>query len=134
MRGSETCQNRVPMEHTHSPDSGTQAGEQLAAVTNGIVKLFRDYYGRGPTKAKSYILDDRILVCVLEDTMTRVEKTLADNGQGHKVREVRLVFQEAMAHEFKQCVRDSLQREVVAYHSQLTLDPDLGFEFFVLGD
>ena len=134
MRGSETCQNHVPMEHTHSPDSGTQAGEQLAAVTNGIVKLFRDYYGRGPTKAKSYILDDRILVCVLEDTMTRVEKTLADNGQGHKVREVRLVFQEAMAHEFKQCVRDSLQREVVAYHSQLTLDPDLGFEFFVLGD
>ena len=122
------------MEHTHSPESGTQAGEQLAAVTNGIVKLFRDYYGRGPTKAKSYILDDRILVCVLEDTMTRVEKTLADNGHGDKVREVRLVFQEAMAHDFKQCVRDALGREVLAYHSQLTLDPDLGFEFFVLGD
>ena len=120
------------MEHTHSPEHGAQAGEQLAAVTNGIVKLFRDYYGRGPTKAKSYILDDRILVCVLEDTMTRVEKTLADNGHGHKVREVRLVFQEAMAHEFKQCVRESLGREVLAYHSQLTLDPDLGFEFFVL--
>jgi len=120
------------MEHTHSPEHGAQAGEQLAAVTNGIVKLFRDYYGRGPTKAKSYILDDRILVCVLEDTMTRVEKTLADNGHGHKVRDVRLTFQEAMAHEFKQCVRDSLGREVLAYHSQLTLDPDLGFEFFVL--
>ena len=122
------------MEHTHSPESGAQAGEQLAAVTNGIVKLFRDYYGRGPTKAKSYILDDRILVCVLEETMTRVEKTLADNGHGDKVREVRLVFQEAMAHEFKQCVRDSLGREVLGYHSQLTIEPDLGFEFFVLGD
>jgi len=109
-------------------------GEQLAAVTNGIVKLFRDYYGRGPTKAKSYILDDRIVVCVLEDTMTRVEKTLVDNGHGHKVREVRLTFQEAMAHEFKQTVRDNMHRDVVAYHSQLTLDPDLGFEFFVLGD
>jgi uncharacterized protein YbcI len=122
------------MEHTHSPESGTQAGEQLAEVTNGIVKLFRDYYGRGPTKAKSYLLDDRILVTVLEDTMTRVEKTLADNGHGAKVREVRLVFQEAMAHEFKQCVRDALGREVLGYHSQLTLEPDLGFEFFVLGD
>jgi len=122
------------MEHTHSPESDTQVGEQLAAVTNGIVKLFRDYYGRGPTKAKSYILDDRILVTVLEDTMTRVEKTLADNGHGDKVREVRLVFQEAMAHEFKQCVRDALGREVLGYHSQLTLEPDLGFEFFVLGD
>jgi uncharacterized protein YbcI len=122
------------MEHTHSPESETQVGEQLAAVTNGIVKLFRDYYGRGPTKAKSYILDDRILVTVLEDTMTRVEQTLADNGHGDKVREVRLVFQEAMAHEFKQCVRDALGREVLSYHSQLTLEPDLGFEFFVLGD
>ena len=122
------------MEHTPSPEAGTAAGEQLAAVTNGIVKLFRDYYGRGPTKAKSYILDDRILVCVLEETMTRVERTLADNGHGDKVRDVRLTFQEAMAHEFKQCVRDTMRREVVAYHSQLTLEPDLGFEFFVLAD
>ena len=122
------------MEHAHSPDAGVQAGEQLAAVTNGIVKLFRDYYGRGPTKAKSYMLDDRILVCVLEETMTRVEKTLVDNGNGDKVREVRLTFQEAMAHEFKQTVRDTLGREVVAYHSQLTFEPDFGFEFFVLGD
>jgi uncharacterized protein YbcI len=122
------------VEHTHSPEAEVRAGEQLATVTNGIVKLFRDYYGRGPTKAKSYILDDRILVCVLEETMTRVEKTLVDSGHGDKVREVRLTFQEAMAHEFKQTVRDALEREVVAYHSQLTLEPDLGFEFFVLGD
>jgi uncharacterized protein YbcI len=122
------------MEHAHSPEAGTHAGEQLAAVTNGIVKLFREYYGRGPTKAKSYVLDDRILVCVLEETMTRVEQTLVDNGHGDKVRDVRLTFQEAMAHEFKQVVRDSMDREVMAYHSQLTLDPDLGFEFFVLGD
>ena len=121
------------MEHAHSPD-GTQAGEQLAAVTNAIVGLFREYYGRGPTKAKSYLLDDRIVVCVLEETMTRVEKTLVDNGHGEKVREVRLAFQEAMAHEFKQCVREKMQRDVLGYHSQLTLEPDYGFEFFILGD
>jgi uncharacterized protein YbcI len=122
------------MEHPPFPEAVPRGGDQLAAVTNGIVKLFRDYYGRGPTKAKSYMLDDRILVCVLEDTMTRVEKTLVDNGHGAKVREVRLVFQEAMAHEFKQCVTDAMGCEVVAYHSQLTLEPDLGFEFFVLED
>ena len=122
------------MEHAHSPDAATQAGEQLAAVTNAIVGLFREYYGRGPTKAKSYLLDDRIVVCVLEETMTRVEKTLVDNGHGEKVREVRLAFQEAMAHEFKQCVREKMHREVLGYHSQLTLEPDYGFEFFILGD
>ena len=120
------------MEHTPTPETATRTGDQLAAVTNGIVKLFRDYYGRGPTKAKSYVLDDRIVVCVLEDTMTKVEKTLAENGHGDKVREVRLTFQEAMADEFKDTVTACMGRKVIAYHSQLTLDPDLGFEFFVL--
>ena len=120
------------MEHTPSPDAGIHAGEQLAAVTNGIVRLFRDYYGRGPTKAKSYLLDDRIVVCVLEDTMTKVERTLVDNGEGHKVRDVRLTFQETMADEFMGVVSDAMGRPVTAYHSQLTLEPDIGFEFFVM--
>jgi len=122
------------MEHIQSPDAGARAGEQLAAVTNGIVRLFREYYGRGPTKAKSYILDDRIIVCVLEETMTRVEQTLVENGNGDKVRDVRLTFQEAMADEFKAEVSRSMGREVIAYHSQLTLEPDIGFEFFVLDE
>jgi uncharacterized protein YbcI len=120
------------MEHAHSPDAAVSTGEQLAAVTNGIVKLFREYYGRGPTKAKSYLLDDRIIVCVLEDTMTKVEQTLVENGHGSKVREVRLVFQEAMAEEFKRVVAEQAGRKVISYHSQLTLEPDIGFEFFVL--
>lgn len=120
------------MEHAQAPEAGTRLGEQLAAVTNGIVRLFREYYGRGPTKAKSYILDDRIVVCVLEETMTRVEQTLVQNGNGDKVRDVRLTFQEAMADEFMGEVSRSMGREVLAYHSQLTLDPDIGFEFFVL--
>jgi uncharacterized protein YbcI len=121
------------MEPVEVPESGTRTGEQLAAVTNGIVRLFHEYYGRGPTKAKSYLLDDRILVCVLEDTMTTVEETLVQQGHGHKVRDVRLTFQEAMAEEFKRVVTDALGRPVMAYHSQLTLEPDIGFEFFVLG-
>jgi uncharacterized protein YbcI len=120
------------MEHAQSPDVGVHAGEQLAAVTNGIVQLFREYYGRGPTKAKSYILDDRIVVCVLEETMTQVEKTLVENGHGDKVRDVRLTFQGAMADEFKRQVSEGMGRNVIAYHSQLTLEPDIGFEFFVL--
>ena len=120
------------MEHTQSPDTTPQAGEKLAAVTNGIVKLFRDYYGRGPTKAKSYLLDDRIVVCVLEDTMTTVERTLAENGHSGQVRETRLRFQEAMAPEFMGVVTEAMGRGVVGYHSQLTVEPDIGFEFFVL--
>jgi uncharacterized protein YbcI len=107
-------------------------GEELAAVTNGIVGLFREYYGRGPTKAKSYLLDDAYVVCVLHHTMTTVEQTLVKTGQGRLVREVRLTFQEALADSFRGVVEEATGRRVATYHSQLTLDPDIGIEFFLL--
>ena len=122
------------MERTPTPDSVNRYGEQLAAVTNGIVQLFSEYYGRGPTKAKSYVLDERIVVCVLEDTLTTVEQTLVRNGHADMVRQVRLTFQEAMKDEFEGVVEKAMERRVAAYHSQLTMDPDIGFEFFVLED
>jgi uncharacterized protein YbcI len=109
----------------------TGAGEELAAVTTGIVGLFSEYYGRGPTRAKSYMLDDRYLVCVLRDTMTTVERTLAPSDPD-LVRQVRLTFQEAMAASFIRVVEEAIGRRVLTYHSQLTLDPDIGFEFFLL--
>ena len=119
-------------ERTTTTESVTSHGEQLAAVTNGIVQLFREYYGRGPTKAKSFLLDGYIVVCVLEDTMTTVEQTLVKNGNIDMVRQVRLTFQEAMREQFEGVVEKAMGRRVAAYHSQLTMDPDMGFEFFVL--
>jgi uncharacterized protein YbcI len=120
------------MEGIPTPDSVKRQGEQLAAVTNGIVQLFHEYYGRGPDKAKSYLLDDRIVVCVLENTMTTVEQTLFKHDHGDMVRQVRLTFQGAMSAEFKAVVEGAMGRRVASYHSQLTMDPDMGFEFFVL--
>jgi uncharacterized protein YbcI len=110
------------------------AGEELAEVTNAIVRLFSEYYGRGPTRAKSYLLDDRYLVTVLRDTLTTVERTLADTGQTDLVRRVRLTFQDAMADSFMGAVEAALGRKVAAYHSQILVEPDIGFEFFVLED
>ena len=120
------------MERTPATESVTTYGEHLAAVTNGIVQLFREYYGRGPNKAKSFLLDGYIVVCVLENTMTTVEQTLVKNGNSDMVRQVRLTFQEAMADQFKGVVEQAMGRRVAAYHSQLTMEPDMGFEFFVL--
>jgi uncharacterized protein YbcI len=109
-------------------------GEELAEITNGIVKLFSEYYGRGPTRAKSYLLDDSYVVTVLRDTLTTVERTLAEAGHGDQVRSVRITFQEAMADEFMGVVERALGRRVAAYHSQLLISADLGFELFVLDD
>jgi uncharacterized protein YbcI len=117
-----------------SGEIDTRHGEELAEVTNGIVGLFAEYYGRGPTRAKSYLLDDTYVVTVLRDTMTTVERTLADVGHGDQVRSVRLTFQEAMAGSFKGIVESAFGRRVVSYHSQLLIDADIGFEMFVLED
>ena len=74
------------------------------------------------------------MVTVLRDTMTTVERTLADGGHGDQVRSVRLTFQEAMADSFKARGREALGRRVASYHSQLLIDADIGFELFVLED
>lgn len=120
------------MDSAPTPDLTAGPGEELAEVTNGIVRLFSEYYGRGPTRAKSYLLDDSYVVTVLRDTLTTVERTLADTGHGEQVRRVRLTFQEAMADSFKGVVEEALGRRVVAYNSQLLIDADIGFEMFVL--
>ena len=120
------------MAYSEDPRHGI--GEAAAAVSNGIVRLFAEHYGRGPTRAKTYVLDDRFVITVIEDTLTTVEQTLVDSGREALVRDVRLTFQEAMADSFKAVVERELGREVVAYHSQIMFRPNIGFEVFVLGD
>jgi uncharacterized protein YbcI len=120
------------VEPARTADSEASHGEALAEITNGIVRLLSEYYGRGPTRAKSYLLDDTYVVCVLRDTLTTVERTLADSGHADQVRSVRLTFQEALADTFKAVVEQALGRRVVSYHSQLLIDADMAFELFVL--
>jgi uncharacterized protein YbcI len=102
-------------------------------ISNGIVGLMSEHYGRGPTKSKTYVVDRYVLV-VLEDLLTRAETTMVENGREHLVREMRLVFQSDMAAEFKGVVERALGRRVLTYHSQVTFHPPLGFEIFVLED
>jgi uncharacterized protein YbcI len=118
------------------PDRGAQAGprpgEELAAISNGIVGLFREYYGRGPTRAKTHMLEDRYVVTILGESMTTVERTLAERGELDLVRHVRLTFQTQMSDAFKAVVEEATGRKVAAYHSQILPDVDVGFEFFLL--
>jgi uncharacterized protein YbcI len=108
-----------------------QLGGRLAEVSNAVVGIFRECYGRGPTKAKSYIFDN-YLITVLEDILTTVERTLVDNGEEDLVRRVRLTFQAAVSDLFIEAVEKAMGRKVLAYHSQVTFHPACGFEIFVL--
>jgi len=107
------------------------SGSKLAEVSNAVVQIFRECYGRGPTKAKSYQFDNYV-VTVLEDIFTTVEQTLVKNGEDDLVRRVRLTFQEAVRDRFIDAVSEVLGRKVVGYHSQVVVDPPTGFEFFIL--
>jgi uncharacterized protein YbcI len=108
-------------------------GERLAAISNAIVNIFAECYGRGPTKAKTYSFDNYLLT-VLEGILTTVERTLVEKGEEDLVRKVRLTFQEATSERFTSAVEEIAGREVVSYHSQVTFDPPLGFEIFVLAE
>jgi uncharacterized protein YbcI len=107
------------------------SGEVLAGISSGIVGLYREHFGKGPTKAKTYALDD-IVVCVLRDGLTRVERTLFAEGRADSVREMRAAFQDAVADKFKAVVEELTGREVIAFMSQAHVNPDLAIEVFFL--
>jgi uncharacterized protein YbcI len=106
-------------------------GEVLAEVSNAVVRLLHDHYGRGPTKAKTYAADQYLLT-VLEDTLTTAERTLVAAGRQDLVREARITFSEALSEEFRLAVARATGRSVIAYHTQLTFDPERLFMVFVL--
>jgi uncharacterized protein YbcI len=106
-------------------------GPKLAQVTNAVVGLHRSHYGKGPTRSKSYLIDD-VLICVMRDVFTTVERTLVEAGEPDKVRETRLAFQDAMRDRFTEAVEQVLERRVVGFTSQVLLDQDIAIEVFVL--
>lgn len=103
----------------------------LSAVSNQMVHLHKRYYGKGPTKARSYYVGD-LLVCLMRGGFTRAEETLIESGRGDLVHEQRGEFQEALRHEFIEAVADATGRRVQAFMSTTHQDPELICEIFVL--
>jgi uncharacterized protein YbcI len=106
-------------------------GEVLASISTGLVRLHSRYYGKGPTKAKTYLVNDTI-VCILRGGFTTVERTLIDDGNVEAVYQIRRSFQQAMEGQFTTVVEGAMDRKVIAYMSQIHQDPDLAVEIFVL--
>jgi uncharacterized protein YbcI len=102
-----------------------------ADISNAMVGLKKEYYGKGPTKAKTYINDNYVL-CVLQGGLTRNEETLLAAGEEMLVRQFRLRFQEAMADATTEAVERLTGCRVLGYHSQIVFDPEYAFEIFVL--
>jgi uncharacterized protein YbcI len=102
-----------------------------AEISRSAVQLLRAYTGRGPTRARTTINSDSVMV-VLGDTLTKGERRLVESGKAARVREVRHDFQIVMREELVAMVERTLDRKVIAFMSDNHLDPDLAVEVFIL--
>ena len=112
-------------------DARRRHGDELTAISDGLVTLLKEFYGRGPTQAKSYYQDD-LVVCVLRGGFSQVEQTLLDGGRGSAVIEQRMAFQELMRDRFEDVVEKATGRKVIGFMSGNQQDPDLMCEVFIL--
>ena len=116
-----------------APQSPTIDDELLAAVTRSMVVLHERYHHRKPVTAKTQLLGDDLLVCVLGGVYTDVEKTLIELQHSTTVQETRSEFQAAMQHKFIDEVERLTGRPVLAFISNSHVGPDLEIELFMLG-
>ena len=89
----------------------------------------REHYGRGPIKAKTYVLDN-LIVCVLSDGFTAIERTMVDGGEPERVLEMRRDFQRMMKERYSRMIEELTGRKVLAFLSQAHVEPDITMEIF----
>jgi uncharacterized protein YbcI len=106
-------------------------GSLAAAISRATVRIMAEYTGRGPTKARTSIRDDVVLV-LLQDTLTKGERTLLAGGEAQFVLEARSRFQMTMREDLVAAIEMLTERKVIAFMSANHIDPDMGAEVFVL--
>jgi uncharacterized protein YbcI len=100
-------------------------------ISRRAVQVLREYTGRGPTKARTVINHDSVLI-LLGDTLTKGERKLAENGKAEHVVHTRQQYQGVMRDDLVQVVEEHTGRKVIAFMSDNHIDPDYGAEVFVL--
>jgi uncharacterized protein YbcI len=122
------------MDEAQKAPAGAEArlggGQLLAAISNRIVQIQREHYGRGPMKAKTYALDDLVVVVMRGTGFTPLEKTMLDSGDPERIVEMRHEFQHMMTKRFTDTIEELTGRRVLAFLSQAHVEPDLSIEMF----
>ncbi len=114
-----------------SQEASAPRGEAAQAISNAVVRLLRDYTGRGPTQAYTTITETHVLV-VLRDTLLKGERILVNDGHVDAVIDMRRRFQKAMRSDLIAAVVEHTGREVIAFLSDHHVDPDIAAELFIL--
>jgi uncharacterized protein YbcI len=116
---------------TSTTETPPPAGSMTAAISNAVVQIMAEFTGRGPTKARTTIHDDVVLI-LMHDTLTKAERSLLKSGQADLVLETRQRFQMTMRDELIGAVERLSHRDVIAFMSTNHAEPDMAAEIFVL--
>ncbi len=115
-------------------DPEVEKGQSLLSrISTEMVRAQKEYFGKGPTQAKSYFLDD-MLIIVMRGGTTTAERTMLDFGQEDKVRDFRQTFENQMTEKLTGMIEELTGRKVLAYQSQILFKPDRVVELFVFDD
>lgn len=117
-----------------APTQPLEGDELLAAVTDAMVALHERYHHRAPVSAKTQMLGEDLLACVMGGVYTEVEKTMIELQRGTVVQETRSAFQQAMQQRFIDEVERLSGREVIAFISNSHVGPDMEIELFMFRD
>ena len=112
-------------------DGPTGDGALAAAISRGVVRLFSERTGRGPTKARTTI-DGALVVVVMRDNMTQGERALVERGKESEVLQLRRAFQETMSEDLVAVIEHLTERKVQAFMSANHSRPDAAAEIFLL--
>jgi uncharacterized protein YbcI len=112
-------------------DRTPRARDLRQAISDALVRVSADFIGRGPTRAKTYINGD-VVFCVMEDTLTRGERSLMADGDGEAVRQMRRRFQDAMRRQVCTAVEALTERKVMSFLSDNDIDAETAIEVFIL--
>lgn len=124
--------NSVSPSRDGAASSDGRSGSPLLQISNAMVRLYKEAYGRGPTKARAQFAGPDTLVILLEDTMTVVDRNLAAMGEHERLRESRLFFQHALEDQFRAVIENTLGRRTVAFISGIDSRHDVAIEVFTL--
>src|SRR3954469_14627132 len=102
------------------------------ALSNEMVRLYKDLFGRGPTKARTYFAGPDVVICTLENTLTPAERSMAEMGEHQRLRDVRLFFQHSREQDFREAVERITGRRVRAFVSGMDTKEDIAAELFYL--
>ena len=116
---------------TNSGDTATAHHPSLQEISRTMVKIYKEQFGRGPTKARSNWAGDDILVCILEETLTPAEQNMVKMGEHQRLRDVRMLFQYATVKDFIEPVERVTGRTVRSFVSGMDTHEDLATELFV---